>query len=60
MNWKFWKVPDLFYFSLRIPFISIHTETMCKSYERRALMYQVVYIKIWKWDVQFELGKKMK
>lgn len=53
--------PDrLFYITLSIPFIDIHTETFCYHAEKCAWIYFQIYVKIWKWKFDFSIGRKGK
>ena len=54
---KWWSY-IYFEFSLRIPFIDIHTRMFSESVERTVYDICKVYIKVWKWSWQFDLYKK--
>lgn len=47
----------MFRFNLEIPFVSIHTETMCQCYEQDSYTYIAWYIKVWKWRWTLYWGK---
>ena len=47
----------MFYFTLAIPFISIHTETMRQCYEKDSYTYIAWHIQIWKWHWTLYWGK---
>jgi hypothetical protein len=54
------RIPTLFNFNVSIPFVSIHTEVWCDSYERMTKNYLVIWVKIHKWHIGFEIGHKIR
>lgn len=47
-----WPYFDL---SIRVPFITIHTDLMCERFETDVLEYVMLYIKVWKWEFKTRL-----
>ena len=54
------KIPHWLHFQLYIdvPFFSIRTHAMNHIYQQALFLYYELTIKIWKWEFNFEIGRK--
>jgi len=50
------NLPDIFYFTLRLPYLEIHTEVMVKHCESMSFIYYEIFVQVYKWKFHFSIG----
>jgi len=54
------RLPDIFDFTIRLPYFCVHTEVMNRCHTGMSYIYYEFHIQIYKWCIRFSVGDKMK